>query len=59
MCRTPCAATSSSKAAFEELLSRYGISNDTTVVFYGDKNNWYAAYSFWLFRLYGHQTPAS
>ncbi len=42
------------KAAFEALLSRYGIANDTTVVFYGDKNNWYAAYSFWLFRLYGN-----
>jgi thiosulfate/3-mercaptopyruvate sulfurtransferase len=43
------------KAGFEALLSRYGIANDTTVVFYGDKNNWYAAYSFWLFKLYGHQ----
>ena len=43
------------KAAFEALLSRYGIGNETTVVFYGDKNNWYAAYSYWLFKLYGHQ----
>ena len=43
------------KAAFEALMSRYGISNDTTVVFYGDKNNWYAAYSYWLFKMYGHQ----
>src|SRR5579871_4866384 len=43
------------EAAFEALMSRYGISNDTTVVFYGDKNNWYAAYSFWLFKLYGHK----
>ncbi len=43
------------KAAFEALASRYGIANDTTVVFYGDRNNWYAAYSFWLFRMYGHQ----
>ena len=42
------------RAGFEALASRYGISNDTTVVFYGDRNNWYAAYSFWLFRLYGH-----
>jgi len=42
------------RAGFEALLSRYGISNDTTVIFYGDKNNWYAAYSYWLFRLYGH-----
>jgi thiosulfate/3-mercaptopyruvate sulfurtransferase len=44
-----------SKADFEKLASRYGISNDTTVIFYGDKNNWYAAYSFWLFKLYGHK----
>ncbi len=44
-----------SKADFEKLASRYGITNDTTVVFYGDKNNWYAAYSFWLFKLYGHK----
>src|SRR3712207_3460634 len=36
-------------------MSRWGISNDTTVVFYGDKNNWYACYSFWLFKYYGHQ----
>ena len=42
------------KQAFEALMSRYGIANDTTIVFYGDKNNWYAAYSFWLFKLYGH-----
>ncbi|HEX4206574.1 MAG TPA: sulfurtransferase [Ktedonobacteraceae bacterium] len=40
---------------FEKLMSRWGISNDTTVVFYGDKNNWYAAYSFWLFTIYGHK----
>ncbi len=44
-----------SKADFEKLASHYGISNDTTVVFYGDKNNWYACYSFWLFKLYGHK----
>jgi thiosulfate/3-mercaptopyruvate sulfurtransferase len=43
------------KQDFEALLSRYGIKNDTTVVFYGDKNNWYAAYSYWLFKLYGHE----
>jgi thiosulfate/3-mercaptopyruvate sulfurtransferase len=43
------------KAGFEALMSRYGITNDTTVVFYGDKNNWYAAYSYWLFKLYGHK----
>ncbi len=36
-------------------MSRWGIGNDTTVIFYGDRNNWYACYSFWLFRYYGHQ----
>ncbi len=40
---------------FAELLSRHGISNDTTVVFYGDKNNWWAAYAFWVFKLFGHE----
>jgi thiosulfate/3-mercaptopyruvate sulfurtransferase len=40
--------------AFEQLLSRWGITNDTTIVLYGDKNNWYACYSFWLFSMYGH-----
>ncbi len=39
---------------FEQLMSRWGITNDTTIVFYGDKNNWYACYSFWLFNMYGH-----
>ncbi|HEV2527325.1 MAG TPA: sulfurtransferase [Thermomicrobiales bacterium] len=43
------------KAAFEQLMSRVGISNDTTVVFYGDRNNWYATYALWLFRYYGHE----
>ncbi|HUY76599.1 MAG TPA: sulfurtransferase [Ktedonobacterales bacterium] len=43
------------QAAFEALMDRYGVANDTTVIFYGDKNNWYAAYSFWLFKLYGHK----
>ncbi len=40
--------------AFEQLMSRLGISNDTTVVFYGDKNNWWACYAFWAFQLFGH-----
>ncbi|MCB0088986.1 MAG: sulfurtransferase [Caldilineaceae bacterium] len=43
-----------SKADFEELMRRNGISNDTTVVFYGDKNNWWATYAFWVFQLFGH-----
>ena len=41
--------------AFEALCSHLGISNDTTVVFYGDKSNWFATYAFWLFRYYGHE----
>ena len=40
---------------FEQLMSRWGISNDTMIVLYGDKNNWYACYSFWLFTMYGHK----
>lgn len=44
-----------SQAAFEELNCRLGISNDTTVIFYGDKNNWFACYTLWLYQLYGHQ----
>ena len=43
------------RARFEELLSERGIGNDTTVVFYGDKNNWWATYAFWAFQLFGHR----
>ncbi|MFI5272154.1 MAG: sulfurtransferase [Ktedonobacterales bacterium] len=43
------------REGFAALMRRYGIGNDTTVVFYGDKSNWYAAYSYWLFTLYGHR----
>jgi thiosulfate/3-mercaptopyruvate sulfurtransferase len=39
---------------FEELLSARGISNDDLVVLYGGNNNWFAAYAYWYFRLYGH-----
>jgi thiosulfate/3-mercaptopyruvate sulfurtransferase len=42
------------KSQFEELMSRIGVTNDTTVVFYGDKNNWWATYAFWVFQLFGH-----
>ncbi|UUZ57637.1 sulfurtransferase [Nocardioides sp. B-3] len=42
------------KAQFEELLSSRGVSNDDTVVLYGGNNNWFAAYAFWYFKLYGH-----
>ncbi len=47
-----------SKEQFEELMSRNGISNDTFVVFYGDKNNWWATYAFWVFQLFGHTKAA-
>jgi thiosulfate/3-mercaptopyruvate sulfurtransferase len=40
---------------FAALLSAKGISNDTTVVFYGDKNNWWACYALWVFKLFGHK----
>src|SRR5947207_10814255 len=39
---------------FEQLCSERGISNNTTVIFYGDKNNWWATYAFWTFQLFGH-----
>ena len=42
-------------AGFEQLVGQLGVSNDTTVVFYGDKNNWWAAYAFWFFKYNGHQ----
>lgn len=43
-----------SKTGFEALMSRIGATKDTTVVFYGDKNNWWACYAFWVFQLFGH-----
>ena len=43
------------KDAFEELLGRLGIGNETTLVLYGDKNNWFAAYAYWYLKIYGHQ----
>ena len=39
---------------FEQLMSSIGVTNDTTVVFYGDKSNWWACYAFWVFQLFGH-----
>jgi thiosulfate/3-mercaptopyruvate sulfurtransferase len=44
-----------SKEGLEQLLSAAGISNDDTVVLYGDNNNWFAAYAFWLLEMYGHK----
>src|SRR5664279_6014873 len=43
------------KAGFESLMSRSGIAKNTTVVFYGDKNNWWATYAFWVFQLFGFE----
>jgi thiosulfate/3-mercaptopyruvate sulfurtransferase len=43
------------KEQWEQLLSDAGIANDTTVVLYGDNNNWFAAFGFWLFKIYGHE----
>jgi thiosulfate/3-mercaptopyruvate sulfurtransferase len=40
---------------WQALLGRSGIGNDTKVVLYGDNNNWFAAFAYWLFKLYGHQ----
>lgn len=43
------------EAKFASLMEKNGISNDTTVVFYGDKNNWWACYALWVFKLFGHE----
>ncbi|MCZ6480184.1 MAG: sulfurtransferase [Candidatus Methylomirabilales bacterium] len=42
------------KSGFEALMSQAGIADNTTVVFYGDKSNWFACYAFWIFQLFGH-----
>src|SRR5437667_1624102 len=43
------------KATFERLMGERGIANDSIVVVYGDKNNWFAAYAYWYLKIYGHQ----
>ena len=43
-----------SKTQFEALMRRLGVANDTTLVFYGDKNNWWATYAYWVVQLFGH-----
>jgi thiosulfate/3-mercaptopyruvate sulfurtransferase len=43
------------KSALEQLLGQSGISNDTTIILYGDNNNWFAAYAFWQLKYYGHK----
>ena len=47
--------TIASKEDFEVLLSKSGISKDTTIVLYGDNNNWFAAWAYWLLKYYGHE----
>jgi len=42
------------REGFEALMSRIGVTPQTTVVFYGDKNNWWATYAYWVFQLFGH-----
>src|SRR5215472_6381124 len=44
-----------SKAQFEKLMSESGISNNTTVILYGDNNNWFAAWALWQMKMYGHK----
>jgi thiosulfate/3-mercaptopyruvate sulfurtransferase len=43
------------RESFERLLGERGIGNETTVVLYGDKNNWFAAYAYWYLKIYGHE----
>ncbi len=43
------------RETFEALLGSRGIGNDTSVILYGDKNNWFAAYAYWYLKLYGHE----
>lgn len=47
--------TIASKDDFEQLLQKSGIDNDTTIVLYGDNNNWFAAWAYWLLKYYGHE----
>src|SRR4051812_28135192 len=42
------------KQAYEQLMQRIGVNNDTTLVLYGDFNNWFAAFAFWVFKYYGY-----
>jgi thiosulfate/3-mercaptopyruvate sulfurtransferase len=44
------------RAGFEALLSERGIANDDTVILYGGRNNWFAAYAYWYFKVYGHRS---
>src|SRR5947209_885100 len=43
------------KMEFERLMASLGVSNETMLILYGDKNNWFAAYAYWYLKIYGHQ----
>lgn len=51
----PLRRTIASREDFQQLLRRSGIDNDTLVVLYGDNNNWFAAWAYWLLKYYGHE----
>jgi thiosulfate/3-mercaptopyruvate sulfurtransferase len=46
------------RVQFNSLMSKHGISNQSTLIFYGDKNNWWACYAFWVFQLFGYNNAA-
>ena len=54
-CRTRSVATSSTRSSSRRCCPRAGVANDDTVVLYGGNNNWFAAYAYWYFKLYGHE----
>lgn len=43
------------KEEFEKLMSKFGVKRDTTIILYGDFNNWFAAFAFWVLKYYGHE----
>jgi thiosulfate/3-mercaptopyruvate sulfurtransferase len=43
------------KESWEKLLSQSGITNDDTIILYGDNNNWFAAFAYWVAKMYGHE----
>jgi hypothetical protein len=47
------------RETFERLLGDRGIGNDTAIILYGDKNNWFAAYAYWYLKVYGHSDVSS
>ena len=53
--RTRSGETSSAPRTSAQLFGRHGISNDHTIVLYGDRNNWFAAYTYWYLKYYGHE----